>query len=124
MWPREEVKEVEEDSCTCGGTKKRHGRAGAAAGDRRHDVAASGDGGTTWRDGESQQGSSERWAGELEGQVVGLERRGAAGSAGAPRRGAAGGGAEPQRETERKGREDDDVDPFVISQKNKECMVK
>jgi hypothetical protein len=98
----------------CCGNKKGHGRAGAAAGDRRHDVAASGDGGTRWRGGESQQRSGERRAGELEGQVVGLERRGAAGSMGACRRRAAGGGAEQQRETEREGREEDDEDPSVI----------
>jgi hypothetical protein len=52
MQPREEVKEVDEDSWACGRTKKGHGQAGAAAGDRRHDVAASGDGSTTWRGGE------------------------------------------------------------------------
>jgi hypothetical protein len=94
MRARESVNEVEEGSWMCYGNKKGHGRAGAAAGDRRCDVAASGDGGTTWRGGEKPVGSGERRPGELEGQVVGLERREAAGSAGARRRGAAGGGAE------------------------------
>jgi hypothetical protein len=56
MRPREEVKEVDEDSWTCGGTKKGHKRAGAAAGDQRRDVAALGDGGTTWRGGENPAG--------------------------------------------------------------------
>jgi hypothetical protein len=37
-----EVKEVEEDSWMCCGTKKGHGRDGAAAGDRRHDMAGRG----------------------------------------------------------------------------------
>jgi hypothetical protein len=50
MRPREEVKEVEGNSWTLCGTKE-HGRAGAAAGDRRRDVVAVGDGGTTWRGG-------------------------------------------------------------------------
>jgi hypothetical protein len=36
MRARERIKEVEEGSWTCCGTKKRHGRAGATAGDRRH----------------------------------------------------------------------------------------
>jgi hypothetical protein len=124
MRPREEVKEVDEDSWTCGETKKRHGRAGAAAGDRRRDVAASGDGDTTWRGGEKTAGSGERRPGELEGHVVGLERRGAAGSAGARRRGAAGGGVEQQRETEREGREEDDEALSVIFLKSKGCTVK
>jgi hypothetical protein len=67
-------------------------------------------GGATWRlqataarrgGGEkSQQGSGERRAGELEGQVVGLEWRGAAGSAGARWQGVVGGGAEQQRNRE------------------------
>jgi hypothetical protein len=67
--------------------------------------------GATWRPrataaqhggaGKNQQGLDGRRAGELEGQVVGLERRGAAGSAGARRQGAAVGGAEQQRKTER-----------------------
>jgi hypothetical protein len=63
MQARERVKEVEEGSWTCCGTKKGHGRDGAAAG----------------------------------GQVVGLERRGVAGSVGDCRRGAAGGAVEQQR---------------------------
>jgi hypothetical protein len=104
MRARESVNEVEEDSWTCCGNKKGHGRAGAAAGDRRRDVAAAGDGGATWRGGEKPAGSGERRPGALEGQVVGLKRRGAAGSAGARRRRAAGGGAGQQRETEREGR--------------------
>jgi hypothetical protein len=48
MRAHERIKEVEKDSWTCGGTKKRHGRARAAAVDRRRDVAASGDGGAAW----------------------------------------------------------------------------
>jgi hypothetical protein len=64
--------------------------------------------------GKKPAGSGKRRAGELEGQVVGLERRGAAGSTGAHRRRAAGGGAEQQRETEREGREEDNEDPSVI----------
>jgi hypothetical protein len=51
MWPRDRVKVVEEYSWACGGAKKGHGRAGAAAGDRWRNVAASGDSGTTWRGG-------------------------------------------------------------------------
>jgi hypothetical protein len=35
-----------------------------------------------------------------------------------------GGGAEQHRETKREGREEDDEDPSVIFQKNKECTVK
>jgi hypothetical protein len=91
-------------------------------------------GGATWRlrataarhggAGKSQQGLGERRAGELEGQVVGLERRGAAGSAGACRQGAMGGGAEQQRETEREGREEGDEDFCIIFQKSKWCTVK
>jgi hypothetical protein len=49
MQARESVNEVEEGSWTCCRNKKWHGRAGAGAGDRRCDVAASGDSGTTWR---------------------------------------------------------------------------
>jgi hypothetical protein len=96
----ESVNEVEEGSWMCCGNKKGHGQAGAAAGDWRRDVAALGDGGTTWRGGEKPAGSGERRPGELEGQVVGLERRGAGGSMGAHRQGAAGGGAEQQRNRE------------------------
>jgi hypothetical protein len=62
--------------------------------------------------------------GELEGQVVGLEWRGAAGSAGARRRGAAVGGAEQQRKTEREGRQEDNEVPSVIFQKSKDCTLK
>jgi hypothetical protein len=51
----------------------------------------------------SQQGLSERRLGELEGQLVGLERRGAGGSVRARRRGAAGGGAELQRKQRGRG---------------------
>jgi hypothetical protein len=69
-------------------------------------------------------GSGERRPGELEGQVVGLERRGAAGSVGARWRRDAGGGAEQQRETEREGREEDDEDFSIIFQKSKGCTVK
>jgi hypothetical protein len=50
--------------------------------------------------GKNQHGSGEKRAGELEGQVVGLERRGAAVKAGARRRGATVGGAEQQRNRE------------------------
>jgi hypothetical protein len=67
-------------------------------------------GGATWQlraaaarhggAGRSQHGSGERRPGELEGQVVGLERRGAAVSMGARRRGAAVGGSEQQRNRE------------------------
>jgi hypothetical protein len=39
-------------------------------------MVAAGDGDATWRGGEKPAGSGERRAGELEGQVVGLERRG------------------------------------------------
>jgi hypothetical protein len=49
MRARESINEVEEGSWMCYGNKKGHGRAGGAAGDRRRDVAASGDGSTTWR---------------------------------------------------------------------------
>jgi hypothetical protein len=44
----EQIKEVKKDSWTCGGTKKRNGRVGAAAVDWRHDVAVSGDGRAAW----------------------------------------------------------------------------
>jgi hypothetical protein len=74
--------------------------------------------------GGSQQRSGERREGELEGQVVDLEWRGAAVSAGACRRGAAGGGAEQQREIGREGREEDDEDFSIIFQKSKGCTVK
>jgi hypothetical protein len=56
MRARESVNEVEEGSWTCCRNKKGHGQAGAAAGDRRHDVAASSDGGMTWRGGEKPAG--------------------------------------------------------------------
>jgi hypothetical protein len=72
---------------------------------------------------EEEPRSSEWRAGELEGQVVDLERRGAAVSAGACRRGAAGGEAEQQRETEREGREEDDEDLSVFFQKSKGYTV-
>jgi hypothetical protein len=62
MWARDSVNEVEEGSWTCCGNKKGHERAGAVAGDRRRDIAASGDGDTTWRGGESQQRSGKRRA--------------------------------------------------------------
>jgi hypothetical protein len=61
---------------------------------------ASGDGDTTWRGGEEPAGVGQAAAGKLEGQVVDLERRGAAVSAGAHRQGEAGGGAEQQRNRE------------------------
>jgi hypothetical protein len=65
MRVRERVKEIEESSWTCCGTKKRHGRTGAAAGSRRHAwrlrAMAARRGGA----GKSQQGSDERRAGEL-----------------------------------------------------------
>jgi hypothetical protein len=69
MRARERIKEVKEGSWTCCGTKKRHGRAGAVAGGRQHAwwlwVTAARRGGV----GKNQQGSGERQAGELEGQV-------------------------------------------------------
>jgi hypothetical protein len=67
MRSRERIKEVEQDSWTCGGAKKGHGRAGATAGDRRRDVAALGDGGTTWRGGEEPAGVERAAGSELEG---------------------------------------------------------
>jgi hypothetical protein len=108
----------------CYENKKGHGRARAAAGNRRRDMAALGDGGTMWRGGEKPAEFGRAAGGELEGQVVGLEQQGASGSSGAHWQRAAGGGAEQQRETKRKGREEDDADPSVIFQKNKECTVK
>jgi hypothetical protein len=85
MWPCERVKVVEEGSWMLCGTKKSTGEL--------EQLLASG--GTTWRlramaarcggAGRSQQGSGERRAGELEGQVVELERRGEAVSAGTRR---------------------------------------
>jgi hypothetical protein len=87
-------------------------------------VLASGDGGMTWRGGEKPAGSGERRPSELEGQVVRLERRGAAGSVGARRRRAAIVGAEQQRNREREGREEDDEDFSEIFQKSKGCTVK
>jgi hypothetical protein len=74
MRARESVNEVEEVSWTCCGNKKGHGRAGAAAGNQRREVAASGDGGTTWRGGEKPAEVGRAAGGELEGQVLGLER--------------------------------------------------
>jgi hypothetical protein len=53
---RERINEVEQDSWMCGKAKKGHERAGVAAGDRQRDVAASSDGGTTWRGGEKPTG--------------------------------------------------------------------
>jgi hypothetical protein len=82
MRARERVKEVEKCAWTCCGTKKGHRQAGPAAGDRRHvwrlRATATRRGGA----GKSQWGSGERRAGKLEGQVVGLGRRGAASSVG------------------------------------------
>jgi hypothetical protein len=121
---RERVKVVEEGSWTLCGTKKSTGEleqllaSGGTTGRLRATAARRGGAGR------SQPGSGERWAGELEGQVVDLERRGAAVSAGARRRGAAGGGAEQQRETEREGREEDDEDLSVFFQKSKGYTVK
>jgi hypothetical protein len=56
--------------------------------------------------------------------VVVLERRGAAGNAGARRRGAAVDGVEQQRDREEGEREEDDEDFSVIFQKSKGCTVK
>jgi hypothetical protein len=70
-----------EQLLVAGGTRGGRGR-------RRRDVAGRG----------KVSGVGRAAAGELEGQVVGLEWRGAAGSARNHRRGAAGGGAEQQRE--------------------------
>jgi hypothetical protein len=79
MWPCEQVKLVEEGSWMLCGTKKNTGEV--------EQLLASG--GATWqlrataarRGGaaRSQQGSGERWAGDLEGQVVRLKRGGGAG---------------------------------------------
>jgi hypothetical protein len=90
MWPCEQVKVVEEGSWMLYGTKKNSGKLEQLLA-RRGGV------------GGSQQRSGERRAGELEGQVVRLKRRGVAGSAGARRRGAAGGGAEQQRKQRGRG---------------------
>jgi hypothetical protein len=70
----ESVNEVEECSWTCCGNKKGHGQAGAAASDRRRDVAALGVGGTTWRGGGKPVEVGRAAGSELAGQVVGLER--------------------------------------------------
>jgi hypothetical protein len=77
-----------------------------------------------WQGGEKPAGSSGRRASELEGQVVGLERQGAAGSVGARWQGAAIGGAEQQRNREGGEREEDDEDFSVIFQKSKGCPEK
>jgi hypothetical protein len=70
MRARESIKEVEEGSWTYCGTKKRQGRAGAAAGGRRHAwwlwVTVARLGGA----GKSQQGSGERRAGELAAREI------------------------------------------------------
>jgi hypothetical protein len=71
MRARERVKEVDEGSWTCCGTKKRHGRAGVAAGGRRHAWRLRATAARRGGAGKSQQGSGERRAGELEGQVCG-----------------------------------------------------
>jgi hypothetical protein len=63
MRPCERVKVVKEYSWMCGGAKKGHGQAGAAAGDRRRDVAALGDGGMTWRGGKKPAGVERAAAG-------------------------------------------------------------
>jgi hypothetical protein len=114
IWACERIKEVKEGSWTCCRTKKRHGQAGAAAGGRRHAwrlrATAARRGGV----GKSHQGSGEQWAGELEGQVVRLGWRGAAGSPGDHRRA---GGGRRSSETEKEGREEDDGDLFAIFQK-------
>jgi hypothetical protein len=95
MRPREEVKEVKENSWTCSRTKKRHGRAGAAAGDRRCDVAASGDGGTTWRGGGKPAGVGRAASGRAGGPGGGV--RAVRGSWQRGRSPTRGGGAEQQR---------------------------
>jgi hypothetical protein len=96
----ERIKEVEEGSWTCCGTKKRHGQAGAAAGGRRHAWRLRATAARRGGAGKSQQGLGERWAGELEGQVVRLGWRGAAGSLGDRQHGGAG-----QRSSETEGGE-------------------
>jgi hypothetical protein len=103
MRPRESVNKVEEDSWMCYGNKK-------GTGELEQLLAT---GGATWqlrataaRRGRAEGGkqkSGERRAGELEGQVVKLKRRGAAGSEGARQRGAASGGAEQQRKQRGRG---------------------
>jgi hypothetical protein len=78
MRPREEVKEAEENSWTLCGTKKRHGRAGAVASDLRRNMAAAGDGGTTWRGGEKPAGVGRAAGGSAGGPGGGV--RAASGS--------------------------------------------
>jgi hypothetical protein len=99
----ERIYEIEEDSRSFYEKKKGLWRAEAAAVNRqrawRLRLPAARHGGA----GRGQQGLGERRAGDLEGQVVRLKRRGAAGSAGARRRGAAGGGAEQQRKQRGRG---------------------
>jgi hypothetical protein len=101
--PRERVNKVEEDSRTCCENKKGVGELEQLLAVRRRAwrlrVPAVRRGGA----GRGQQGSGERRAGDLEGQVVRLKRRGAAGSARARRRGAAGCGAEQQRKQRGRG---------------------
>jgi hypothetical protein len=97
MRARERVKEVKEGSWTCYGTKKEHGKDGAAAGGRRHAWQLRATAARCGGAGKSKRGSGEQRAGELEGQVVGLERQEVAGSVGDHRRGATDGAAEQQR---------------------------
>jgi hypothetical protein len=103
MQPRKRIYEIEEDSRSFCEKKKGRWRAEAAAVNRRRAwqlrVPAARRGGA----GRGQQGSGERRAADLEGQVVRLKRRGAAGSAGARWQGVAGGGAEQQRKQRGRG---------------------
>jgi hypothetical protein len=72
MRPCDEVKEVEGNSWTLCGTKKGHEQAGAAASDRRRNMAAAGDGSMTWRGGEKPAGSGERASGRAGGPGGGV----------------------------------------------------
>jgi hypothetical protein len=119
MRARERVKVVEEGSWKCCGTKKRHERAGAAAGSWRH---------AWWLRAMVAGRGGEKLAG------VGLAAGGRAGGPGGAGRAARGSwqpGRSPargcgrrSRATERKGREADDGDLFAIFQKFKGFTVK
>jgi hypothetical protein len=117
MRARERVKEVEEGSWMCCGTKKRHGRAAAAAGGWRHACRLRATTARRGGAGKSQQGSGERAGGP---GGAGRAARGNWQPGGSPAKG----GGRRSRATERKGREEDDGDLFTIFQKFKGFTVK
>jgi hypothetical protein len=82
MRTHERIKEVEKDSWTCGGTKKRHGRDGVAAVDWRRDVRFRA---TAERRG--MRGRRQRGGAEAVAKILGDAWSGAGAGAGLGRRG-------------------------------------